>query len=86
MAGGGAVLVGGGVMFLLGQRFEAPTGRAADREGHDLQPPGIAVMVAGGAALVAGVALLAVDRVRARRASVSFLLPSPRGVVIVGRF
>lgn len=83
---GVGTLVGGGILYALGQRFGAPTGRSWDQPGRDLEPPGIALMVTGGAALVAGVAMLAIDRARARRHVSALLLPSPRGLVLTARF
>jgi hypothetical protein len=83
---GAGALVGGGVVYALKHRFEAPTGRALDLDGRNYKPPGIALMVAGGAALVAGATLLIIDRTRARKSASALLLPSPGGFVMSGRF
>jgi hypothetical protein len=83
---GAGALVSGGVVYSLKQRFDEPSGGALDRDGQSFEPPGIALMVSGGAALVAGAVLLIVDRTQARRAASARLLPSPRGLVLTGRF
>lgn len=83
---GASTLVGGGIVYALGTRFDPPSGRLEERDGRNFGPPGIALLVSGGAALVTGVALLIVDRARPRKAASALLLPSPGGLVLTGRF
>lgn len=86
-AAGAAALVSGGIVYAQGRRPEQALGQYEERDGQDFRPPGIALMVTGGAALVTGVALLVVDRSKARRESASALVfPSPGGLVLTGRF
>jgi hypothetical protein len=82
---GAAALVSGGIVYAQGRRPEQPLGQFEERDGRNFRPPGIAFMVTGGAALVTGIVLLAVDRRKARRSS-ALVLPSPRGLVLTGRF
>lgn len=83
---GAATLVSGGIVYAQGRRPEQPLGQFEERDGKDFRPPGIALMVTGGAALVTGVVLLAVDRRKARRSSAALVVPSPGGLVLTGRF
>jgi hypothetical protein len=83
---GAAALVSGGVVYAQGRRPEQPLGQFEERDGKNFKPPGIALMVTGGAALVTGVVLLVVDRSKARRSSSALVLPSPGGLVLTGRF
>jgi hypothetical protein len=86
----GAVgLIAGGVVFSRGKPFDDPTGNAQVRDGSDFETPGVVVMAAGGAALLTGVALLVVDRLRPRangRGPSAAVLPTPGGVMLSGRF
>lgn len=79
-------LVAGGVVYAQGRRPDDPLGTFEDSDGLNFKPPGIALMVTGGAVLVTGAVLLVVDRRRARRSSSAMLLPSPGGLVVAGRF
>jgi hypothetical protein len=83
---GAGTLISGGVLYALGRRFDPPTGRLEERDGRNFHPPGVALMVTGGAALVTGVVLILVDRTRARRSASALVLPSPGGLVVTGRF
>jgi hypothetical protein len=83
---GAGALVGGGITYAMGTRFEPPTGRLEERDGQRFRPPGVALMASGGATLVAGAVLLIIDRRRARRSTSALLLPSPAGFVVAGRF
>src|SRR5690606_19837156 len=83
---GVGTLVSGGILFAVGERVDPPTGRAPDIRGRNFAPPGVALMVTGGAALVAGAVLLVVDRTRAKKRTSALLLPSPGGLSITGRF
>lgn len=79
-------LIAGAIVYGRGRRPDHLPGTLEDRQGRDFGPPGIAVMVSGGAALAAGVALLIVDRARARKPATALLLPSAGGFVLTGRF
>jgi hypothetical protein len=83
---GVGTLIGGGVVYSLGTRFDPPTGMLEERDGRNYRPPGVALMVTGGAALVTGAVLLIVDRTRSRNDASARLLPSPGGLVLTGRF
>lgn len=83
---GVAALVSGGVVYAQGRRPEQRLGQLEERDGRDFRPPGIALMVTGGTALVTGVVLLVVDRSKARRSASALVLPAPGGLVLTGRF
>lgn len=83
---GAATLVSGGIVYAQGRRPEPALGQLEERDGKNFRPPGVALMATGGAALVTGVVLLIVDRSKARRSPSAFVLPSPRGLVLTGRF
>ena len=83
----GAVgLVAGGVVFGQGRRYDTDA-RQEFTEGTNFKPPGAAVMVTGGVLLGAGIALLVVDRVRAKKLrksdeSVARWAPAPFGLAV----
>lgn len=83
---GAGTLIGGGILYSRGTRFDPPTGQLEERDGRNFKPPGVALMVSGGAALVTGVVLLVVDQTRPRKKASALLLPSSNGVVLTGRF
>ncbi|MEM9456662.1 MAG: hypothetical protein AAGF11_20960 [Myxococcota bacterium] len=88
-AAGVVGLVAGGVVFSQGKPFDDPTGNAQVRDGSDFETPGVVVMAAGSAALLTGVALLVVDRLRPRtngRGPSAAVLPTPGGMMLSGRF
>ena len=86
-----AGVVAGAALLVHGRRESLD---ASDNEllnVTDLRPPGIAVLVSGGALLVTGVVLLAVDRSRRKRRATA-MTPSPLwtrggiGLTLSGRF
>jgi hypothetical protein len=83
---GAATLVSGVIVYSLGSRFDPPTGRLEEVDGKDFRPPGVGLMVTGGAVFVAGAVLFIVDRARPRKPTSALLLPSPGGLVLTGRF
>ncbi|MCX4240147.1 hypothetical protein [Paraliomyxa miuraensis] len=83
---GVGTLVSGGILFAVGERFDPSTRRVPDLDGRNFAPPGVALMVTGGAALAAGAILLLVDRTQAKQRTAALLLPSPGGLSITGRF
>jgi len=84
---GASALIAGGIVYSRGVRFDPLTGERETQGGRDFGPPGIAMLVTGGAALVTGAVLLIVDRTKPRKQkAVAVLLPSPRGFVLTGRF
>ena len=86
LAGGAAGVLAGGIVFAQGRKPDHSPGWALDETGRNFQPPGIALMVSGGAALVAGAILLGVDRRKARRNTSAAIIPAPRGLVVTGHF
>ncbi len=90
LAGGVAGLVAGGIVLAQGRKLDNPSGGLIEPEGRDFRPPGIAVMVTGGVLAATGVALLIVDRVRARRsrrdAARVRVLPGGSSVVLTAKF
>lgn len=90
LASGAVGVITGGIVFAQQQRYDEDLEREA-QQGRDFRPPGIGLMVAGGAVAVTGAVLLIIDRGQARRARrpakprVS-LMPTTRGLVITGRF
>lgn len=83
---GAGALVSGGVLFAQGRRDDPSTAGLERREGLSFRPPGVALMATGSAALLAGAVLLVVDQARPRRAVTAWVLPSPGGMVVTGRF
>jgi hypothetical protein len=87
---GAAGVVSGGVVFAQRQRLDNPSDPGLEAQGRDFQPPGIAVMVTGGVLAATGVALLVVDRVRARRGRTSsahaWVLPVGTSVALTAKF
>lgn len=67
LAVGTAALIAGGIVLAQGRRYDQRDPEHEVWQGRDFRPPGIAVMVVGGAVAVTGAVLLVVDRVRARR-------------------
>lgn len=67
LAGGVAGVVAGGIVFAQGRQLDNPSDPGPDPTGRNFRPPGVGVMVTGGVLAVTGVALLVMDRVRARR-------------------
>lgn len=90
LSGGAVAVVTGGIVFAQGRKLDNPGGRIIEPQGRDFRPPGIAVMVTGGVLAATGVALLVVDRVRARRngsnAARVRLLPGGPSVVLTAKF
>lgn len=79
-ATGGAGLIAGGIVLAQGRQIDNPSSRYLRPEGRDYRPPGIATLATAGVVTVVGVALLVVDRVRARRGS----KPGPRASLAPG--
>lgn len=69
LASGAVGLVAGGIVFAQGRQIDNPSSQLLRPEGRNYRPPGVAVMVTGGVLAAAGVALLVLDRVRARRSA-----------------
>ncbi|MEM9461139.1 MAG: hypothetical protein AAGF11_43645 [Myxococcota bacterium] len=65
----GVGLVAGGIVFAQGRQIDNPASQLLRPEGRNYRPPGVAIMVTGGVLAAAGVALLVLDRVRARRSA-----------------
>lgn len=91
LAGGVAGLVTGGIVFAQRRQYDQNDAGDADWRGRDFRPPGIAVLVAGGALAATGVALLVVDRVQAQRRARAAkpgarLVPTWRGIAVRGQF
>ncbi|MBL4686968.1 MAG: hypothetical protein JKY37_20400 [Nannocystaceae bacterium] len=81
----GAIGVGVGLgLVLRTPGLDGSVGMA--REVVDTRTGGYAALGLGGAALVIGATLITVDVVRRRRVRNTSLLPTPQGVVVVGRF
>lgn len=91
LAAGAVGAITGGFVFVQQRRLHDDDPSLLDWQGRDYRPAGTAVMVASGAVAVAGAVLLVTARARARRARraakpAAWLLPTPRGVVVTGRF
>lgn len=91
LAAGAVGVLTGGIVLAQQRRFDDQGTASLDWQGRDFRPPGLGVMIAGGAVAVTGAALLIVDRVQARHAGnksrrAAWLLPSPTGLSITGRF
>lgn len=90
LAAGAVGVITGGIVFAQDRRFdEEPT--ALDWQGKDYRPPGVGVMVAGGVVAVTGAVLLIIDRSQAKRARkpakpTAWLVPTPAGLAVTGRF
>ncbi len=69
LVSGAVGLVAGGIVFAQGRQIDNPSSQLLRPEGRDYRPPGVAVMVTGGVLAATGVALLVLDRVRARRSA-----------------
>jgi hypothetical protein len=64
----GAVALGVGIgLVVAGEKDSSTLAFETEGEGRDFRPPGYALLAAGGAALIIGIALLATDRARDRR-------------------
>lgn len=86
---GGVVVVGVGAGVLSqGKKFDEQDGQPLERPGRNYRPPGIAVLVSGGALLVAGAVMLGLDRRNAakRKGALVRVLPALNGMTIMGRF
>lgn len=68
LAVGTAATIAGGIVLAQGRRYDEQDPELEVWQGRDFRPPGVAVMVVGGAVAVTGAVLLVVDRVRARKA------------------
>lgn len=88
VAAGAAGLISGGVVYAQGRRYDNNDPEHADWEGRNFRPPGVALMVTGGVLLATGAVLVALDRVQGRRSAKAsaWLVPTPRGVALSGRF
>lgn len=89
LLGGGVVVAGVGAGLLSqGQKLDEQDGQPLERTGRDYRPPGIAVLVSGGALIVAGAVMLGLDRKNApkRKEALVRVLPGLNGMTIVGRF
>jgi len=86
------LVVAGGVELGRGRVYSEATSRPTERTGFDHRPPGAALLGVGGAVLMAGVALLAVDLIRIknrrRQQAVAHPLAGPGlvGLGLTGRF
>ena len=91
LAAGVAGVISGGIVFAQQRRYDEDDPEREIWSGRNFEPPGVAVMVAGGAIAVTGVVLLVIDRMQARprkRAGVGAarLTPSRRGLALTIRF
>jgi len=86
-AGVVGVAVGAGVIA-IGKRPDDAGAQPYTEVGRDYRAPGVAPLVSGGVLMVAGAVLLVLDRRRAKGSSgkSAWLVPSPSGVHVVGRF
>ncbi len=85
MVGGAAVLVGGAVLTAMGEKEDSAPGNPQRLDAKDFRPPGYALLGVGGAVLVTGVLLLAVDRIKAKPKKTTFapsLAPGFAGATI----
>jgi hypothetical protein len=78
----GVAALGAGIgLAAVGKRERDAEGFEGDVRETDFRPPGYALIAIGGAAVITGVALIAVDRVRARRRTTTWTpLLGPRFV------
>ena len=86
---GGVVVAGVGAGLLSqGRKLDEQDGQPLERTGRDYRPPGIAVLVSGGALIVAGAVMLGLDRKNAakRKEALVRVLPGLNGMTIMGRF
>lgn len=81
----GGVAAGAGLGLVLRGRSAANAGEQRQRV-VDTQPPGIALLVGGGVALATGVALLVVDRRRAKSTPIVSFTPGGVSLGIATRF
>ena len=88
LAGGVAVASVGAGLLAQGRKLDEHPGQPSDLTGRDFRPPGIAVLVSGGALAVAGAVMLGLDRRKAakQKGPLVRVLPAPSGMTIVGRF
>jgi len=91
LAAGVASTIAGGIVFAQRRRYTEDDVEGEVWSGRDFEPPGVALMVAGGVVAVTGVALLVVDRVQARRNGragngTARLMPSRRALALTFRF
>lgn len=91
LAAGAVGVITGGIVLAQKRQLDENDPTALDWEGRDFRAPGVGVMIAGGVVAVTGAVLLVVDRVQAQRVRSTprrgaWLIPSPTGLSVAGRF